>query len=241
MRNVLMASVLLLGIGTASAEERSPVVVELFTSQGCNSCPPADAYLGELAARPDVLALSLHVDYWDYIGWKDPFAQRAYTERQRGYSRALNQRFVYTPQMVVDGALQGVGSEKATINKLIDKAHRIAASGPAIAVTAASGSGDRRVVHIGEGKAPAPAKVWLVFYDSKHETAVHAGENSGRRLANYNVVRTLTPIGTWTGSAADFPVDLDAIDADCDGAAVIVQAEETGPIIAAKRIDRTKR
>jgi len=241
MRNLLIASALLFGIGTASADERRPVVVELFTSQGCNSCPPADAFLGELTARPDVLALSLHVDYWDYIGWKDPFAQRAYTERQRNYSRALNQRFVYTPQMVVDGALQGVGSERATINKLIDKAHRIAASGPAVAVTPVSGSGDQRVVHVGDGKAAAPAKVWLVFYDSKHETPVHAGENSGRKLANYNVVRTLIPIGEWTGRAADFSVDLDAIDADCDGAAVIVQTAETGPIIAATRIDRTKR
>src|SRR3954454_10513973 len=100
MRNLLTAAVLLFGIVVAHAEER-PVVVELFTSQGCNSCPPADAYLGELAARSDVLALGLHVDYWDYIGWKDPFAQRAYTERQRHYSRALNQRFVYTPQMVI--------------------------------------------------------------------------------------------------------------------------------------------
>jgi hypothetical protein len=234
MRNLLTAAVLLLGIAVAHAEER-PVVVELFTSQGCNSCPPADAYLGELAARPDVLALSLHVDYWDYIGWKDPFAQHAYTERQRHYSRALNQRFVYTPQMVIDGALQGVGSEPATINKLIEKAHKLAAGGPALSVT---GTGAHRVVHVGAGKTAAPAKVWLVFYDSKHETAVHAGENNGRRLANYNVVRTLTPVGKWTGNAVDLPVDLDAIDADCDGAAVIVQAEETGPILAAARIDR---
>ena len=98
-----------------------------------------------------------------------------------------------------------------------------------------------RIVHVGEGKAETAAKVWLVFYDSRHETPVNAGENSGRKLANYNVVRTLTPIGKWTGPAASFPVDLNAIDADCDGAAVIVQTEGTGPIIAAARIDRTKR
>src|SRR4051812_29577801 len=125
MRNLLIAAVLLFGIAAAHAEER-PVVVELFTSQGCNSCPPADAFLGELSRRPDVLALGLHVDYWDYIGWKDPFAQRAHTDRQRSYSRTLNQRFVYTPQMVIDGTLQGVGSETATINKLIDKARKLA-------------------------------------------------------------------------------------------------------------------
>src|SRR5689334_7353524 len=142
MRNLMIAVALLIGMSTAHAEDRRPVVVELFTSQGCNSCPPADAFLGELAARPDVLALSLHVDYWDYIGWKDPFAQRAYTERQRSYSRALNQRFVYTPQMVIDGTLQGVGSETATINKLIEKARKLDAGGPTLSV---SGTGAHRV------------------------------------------------------------------------------------------------
>lgn len=236
MRVLLIAAALLVGLGTARAADR-PVVVELFTSQGCNSCPPADVFLGELSARPDVLALSLHVDYWDYIGWKDPFAQRAHTERQRSYSRALHQRFVYTPQMVIDGALQGIGSEPATINKLIEKAHKLAAGGPALSVT---GNGAQRVVHVGAAKTEAPAKVWLVFFDSKHETAVKAGENSGRHLANYNVVRTLTPVGKWSGNAIDLPVDLDAIDADCDGAAVIVQGEETGPILAALRIDRKR-
>src|SRR4051812_38711022 len=111
------------GGGIAAAGERAvPVVVELFTSQGCNSCPPADAFLAELAKRPDVLALSLHVDYWDYIGWKDPFAQHAFTVRQRDYSRALSQRYVYTPQMVINGELQGVGSERRTIEALIARA-----------------------------------------------------------------------------------------------------------------------
>lgn len=238
MRRLLIASLLVLGAAAAHAADRRPVVVELFTSQGCSSCPPADAFLGELAARPDVLALGMHVDYWDYIGWKDPFAQRAYTERQRSYSRTLNQRYVYTPQMVIDGRLQGVGSDQATVNRLIEKAGKAAASSPNLAVT---GSGAKRVVHVGDGKAAAPATIWLVFFDSKHETKVKAGENSGRQLANYNVVRTMAPIGKWTGSAVDIPVDLDAIDVDCDGAAVIVQAEETGPIVSAMRIDRAKR
>src|SRR5690242_20233995 len=125
-----LAAALVLGAGwlsggAAMAGERAvPVVVELFTSQGCNSCPPADAYLGELAKRPDVLALSLHVDYWDYIGWKDPFAHHAFTLRQREYSRALSQRYVYTPQMVINGDLQGVGSERRTIEALIARAEK---------------------------------------------------------------------------------------------------------------------
>jgi hypothetical protein len=137
--------------------------------------------------------------------------------------------------MVIDGVLQGVGSDQATINKLIDKARKLAASGPALSVT---GSGAKRVVHVGAATAAAPATVWLVFFDSRHETKVKAGENGGRRLANFNVVRTMAPVGKWTGRAVDFPVDLDALDADCDGAAVIVQTEETGPILSAARIAR---
>jgi hypothetical protein len=238
MRRLLIALLMLLGVTAAHAADQRLVVVELFTSQGCSSCPPADAFLGELTKRPDVLALGLHVDYWDYIGWKDPFAQRAYAERQRSYSKSLNQRFVYTPQMVIDGTLQGVGSDQALINKLIDKARRLAASGPALKVT---GSGSQRVVHVGAGAAAAPATVWLVFFDSRHDTKIKTGENSGKKLANHNVVRTMASVGKWKGSAVDLPVDLDALDKDCDGAAVIVQAEETGPIVAAQRIDRTKR
>src|SRR5277367_5521376 len=118
MKAILLVLALMLS-SVAQAGETRPVVVELFTSQGCNSCPPADAYLGELAKRPDVLALSLHVDYWDYIGWRDPFAQHAFTLRQRDYSHALSERYVYTPQMVINGQLQGVGSQRGDIERLI--------------------------------------------------------------------------------------------------------------------------
>jgi hypothetical protein len=238
MRILMIALAVTLGIGAAAqAADRRPVVVELFTSQGCNSCPPADAFLGELAARDDVIALSLHVDYWDYIGWKDPFAQRAHTERQRGYSRALSQRYVYTPQMVVDGALQDVGSDRAAIDKLIDKARR-AQVGPTLSV---AGEGAQRVLRISSANANAAATIWLVGFDRKHETPVRAGENSGKRLANHNVVRMMHPVGKWNGGAVEIALDLAAVTADCDGAAVIVQTEETGPIVAATRIDLPKR
>lgn len=238
MRIVMIAVALVLGLGAARAADQPPVVVELFTSQGCNSCPPADAFLGELARRPDVLALGLHVDYWDYIGWNDPFAQRAHTERQRGYSRALNQRFVYTPQMVVNGASQGVGADRNAINELIDKARKGPRDGPSLAVT---GEGTQRSLRIGAAHAAARATVWLIGYDGKHETPVRAGENSGKRLANYNVVRAMRPVGTWNGSAVEMPLDLSAIAANCDGAAVLVQTDETGPIVAAVRIAIKKR
>jgi hypothetical protein len=237
MRRLLIASLFLLGVTAAHAADQRPVVVELFTSQGCSSCPPADVFLGELAARPDVLALGLHVDYWDYIGWKDPFAQRAHTERQRSYSRTLNQRYVYTPQMVIDGTLQGVGSEKALINKLIDKARKMAADGPSLKLT---GDGAQRTLHLGAARSPAPATVWLIGYERRHQTPVQSGENSGRKLANYNIVRVMQPVGVWTGGAATLPLDLQIL-AQCDGAAVIVQTEETGPIVAAAHLDLPKR
>jgi hypothetical protein len=238
MRSLILALAVSLGIGAAQAADRQPVVVELFTSQGCNSCPPADEFLGELAKRADVLALSLHVDYWDYIGWKDPFARRAHTERQRDYSRALSQRYVYTPQMVVNGALQGVGSDRAVINRLIEKARKAQGAAPALSVT---GDGAQRTLRIGAAGAATAATVWLVGFDRRHETPVRAGENSGRRLANHNVVRTMQPIGTWQGQAEEIALDLSAIAVECDGAAVIVQAGETGPVVAATRVDLPKR
>ena len=221
----------------AKAQDR-PVVVELFTSQGCNSCPPSDDFFAELARRPGVLALSLHVDYWDYIGWKDPFAQRAHTERQRSYSRTLHQRYVYTPQIVVNGAYQHVGTDRAAIEKLIARARKEAAGGPTLAV---SGAGLQRRLSIGSANADAPATVWLVGFDRKHDTAVKAGENSGRRIANYNVVREMVAIGSWTGGAAELPLDLAPVAADCDAAAILVQVEETGPIVAATAVELPRR
>jgi hypothetical protein len=234
MRKLVIASALLLTLTAAQAEERRPVVVELFTSQGCNSCPPADAFLGELAARPDVLALSLHVDYWDYIGWKDPFAQRAYTERQRGYAKALHLRFVYTPQIVIDGTLQGVGSERAKIDKLIEKARKSAAAGPTLTI---AGDGERRVLRIAGGMPAAPATIWLIGFDGRHETSVGSGENGGRRIANHNVVRIMQAVGTWSGGTVEVPLDLKAVRSKCEKAAVIVQAEETGPVLTAAHVE----
>jgi hypothetical protein len=234
MRKLLIAAVLLMTLTAARAEERRPVVVELFTSQGCSSCPPADAFLGELAARPDVLALSLHVDYWDYIGWKDPFAQRAHTERQRAYAKTLHLRFVYTPQIVIDGMLQGIGSERAKIDKLIEKARKSAAAGPALTV---SGDGERRTLRIAGDQQPAPATIWLVGFNSRHETSVGAGENGGRRIANHNVVRVMHAVGTWSGGTAEVPLDLRPVRSKCEKAAVIVQAEETGPVLTAARVE----
>lgn len=237
---LLVALLLLLAAPVAgpavAADRTAPVVVELFTSQGCNTCPPADAYLGELAKRPEVLALSLHVDYWDYIGWNDPFAQAQFTKRQRGYAMSLAQRYVYTPQMVVDGRLQGVGSERGAIDRLIVRAQRENASPPAPRPRLQLADG---VVSIGAGQ-PVAATVWLVVFDADHRTAVKRGENAGRNLANFNVVREWRALGRYRGENAALPLALDPPPSREQGYAVLVQqdlADGPGPILAAYVVD----
>jgi hypothetical protein len=239
MRWIVLLLALAAAAPAASAADRErPVVIELFTSQGCNSCPPADAFLGELAREPGIVALSLHVDYWDYIGWKDPFAQRAHTKRQRSYSRALNQRYVYTPQMVVDGAWHGNGADRDKIRALIATARKARNGAPALSL---HGDGPARTLRIGQGKAEAAAAVWLAVFESRHETEVTAGENDGKRLANYNVVRALKRVGEWSGAPAEIPLDLAGVPPACDGGAILVQSGETGPILAVLRIDLERR
>lgn len=213
-----------------------PVVVELFTSQGCSSCPPADAFLGELAKRPEVLALGFHVDYWNYIGWPDPFAGPFASERQRAYAKNLHLRFIYTPQMVVNGATEGTGSDRSKIELLISSA--AAQRTPRPSITLAGASDERITVRI--GAAPSANKensvLWLVGFDRRHTTKVLRGENGGRTLTDYNVVRSLRQIGTWTGAALDLTVPADFASGD-GGIAVLVQQGGGGSILAAARID----
>jgi len=207
----------------------SPVLVELFTSQGCNSCPPADDLLAELAGRPDVVALSLHVDYWDYIGWKDPYASPQYTARQQRYTQTLNLRYVYTPQIVVDGRANVVGSRRAEVLEAIEAA---AKRDRIIDITFGTSNGG--TVIIPEGPAPeGGATVWLAVYDREHVTEIKRGENAGRTLRNANVVRSFERLGTWTGARLEIPLDLsDARARGRDGCAVIVQQGRAGPVLA---------
>lgn len=208
----------------------APVVVELFTSQGCSSCPPADALLGELADHPGVIALSLHIDYWDYIGWKDPFANAALTARQRHYARRMGLRYVYTPQMVVDGTTDVAGLRRSQVVKAVEKA---AKQRKAVKVRFEPADGGKIVVPAGHAPEGGAA-VWLAIYDSEHETAVARGENAGRKIKNYRVVRELVQIGSWHGEALEIPFDMAAAAAQGrDGCAVIVQQGLTGPILGA--------
>lgn len=170
---------------------RAPVVVELFTSQGCSSCPPADALLGELAKRDDVLPLAFHIDYWDRLGWKDPFSLPAATARQRAYAKSLGKSNVYTPQMMVNGTRDVIGSDRAKVTQAIADAPKatvplgLSLAGKSLSLAVGAGAGAGRL--------------WLVAYDSKHETQVRAGENAGRKLVNVNIVRAVEPLGDWTG------------------------------------------
>jgi hypothetical protein len=215
----LLALLLALSFPAVAAER--PVLVELFTSQGCSSCPPADELLAELAARDDVVALSFHVDYWNYIGWKDPFATKWATQRQRDYGRMLAQRYVYTPEIVVGGTAHAVGSEREEVERLIAEAQ--AQAGPTVS---AERSGDRLLVRVGEGKGEGT--LWLMQFDPEHVTHIERGENNGRTLRNVNVVRGITRLGDWQGAAIDFSVD-----APTGAAAVIVQAEGPGRVAGA--------
>lgn len=233
-RVFLLAGSLLAGVASSAATARGadapPVVVELFTSQGCSSCPPADNFLGELAQRPDVLALAFHVDYWNYIGWTDPFASKLATQRQRDYSQRLALRYVYTPQMVINGVAEGVGAEPDTINPLIKAA--AADNTPRAATTLSRGSDGRLTVHIDAGTPPEAASIWLVGFDREHATRVLHGENEGRTLKDYQVVRSFQEIGTWNGAPLDLDVAGDTVSGD-GSVAVLVQLRGIGRIIGA--------
>ncbi|WP_294533915.1 DUF1223 domain-containing protein [uncultured Rhodoblastus sp.] len=200
-----------------------PIVVELFTSQGCSSCPPANANLIELSRRPDVLALSFAVTYWDRLGWKDIFGKPEFTARQVDYEPGLGQSGPFTPQFVVEGRGTVVGARLSDIEALI-AAQKIDA-GPTMRLT-------RDRATIGAGKAPdGGANVWLVRYErGVLDVAVKRGENSDRTLPHGHVVRSLARIGGWTGDAVEF-----ALTGQADGlrTAILVQARHGGPIVSA--------
>ena len=218
------------------AEEKpgtSPVVVELFTSQGCSSCPPAEAFLSELAPRKDVIALEFHIDYWDYIGWKDSFAKPAFTKRQKGYVSSLKGRYSYTPQMVINGKAHVVGSHRDEVESLIERYRAEDAGGPAVKIKR---DGDSVEVSVGaDARQGATYDVMLFTFDKPHTTEVRRGENRGRMLTNANVVREAIALGTWSGKAATYKTSLAGIDGD-GGCAVLVQKQDLGPVLAAAKI-----
>ena len=213
-------------LSVQAADASHPAVVELFQSQGCSSCPPANGNVNALSQRADVLALSFAVTYWDRLGWKDTFAKPQFTERQWQYARAMRQQDVYTPQVVVNGRVKGVGADAGEIESLMNRADR-GASGPT--VTIAGGSAE-----IGAAAPPASAAdVWLVRYDPRTlDVEVRHGENAGKTLPHRNIVREMVRLGGWNGKAERFSLPTD--DAGL-GAAILVQTTGAGPILAAAK------
>ncbi|UCI20179.1 DUF1223 domain-containing protein [Mesorhizobium sp. B2-1-8] len=212
-----------LAASLASAVAQPLTVVELFTSQGCSSCPPANANLIKVKDRPGVLALSFNVTYWDYLGWKDTFGKQEFTQRQVSYEPPLGHDGPFTPQVVVNGHADVVGAAPGQIEHLIAATGKT--GGPPLSLAGGK-------VSIGAGSAPGgKADVWLVRYTKGVvEVPVARGENTGRTLPHANVVHALTKLGSWSGEAKT--LDLPAASAGlCT--AVLLQSPGGGPILAA--------
>jgi hypothetical protein len=215
--------------GEAQAQDSAPLtVMELFTSQGCSSCPPADALLGKMAQRKDVLALTMPVNYWDYLGWKDTLATEVFSKRQRAYAQARGDNEIYTPQMVINGMTHVVGSREDSIAAAI-QGTKYALVLARVPIKAWSEGNDILVraemaPHTGEYRS---GTVWVVLYTSAVNVDIRRGENYGKQITYTNVVRHLIPAGQWDGKAASFRVTRPGT-ADIDGAAAFLQADADG-------------
>ncbi|MCK5276823.1 MAG: DUF1223 domain-containing protein [Alphaproteobacteria bacterium] len=233
LATILFALALLVHAQPARAGDGDPVVVELFTSQACPACPPAEAFLRELAGRGDVIALEYHIDYYDYSGWKDPFGDPEFTRRWRGYAQALDARYEYTPFMVVGGRAHVVGSERAEVEQRILLERKQAEDHPRLTLEMTE---DAAIVTI-DGDGPAGIfDVILAAYDSKHQTVVTAGENRGKTLTNVNVVRGAQRVAQWAGDPVTVKIPLSQMTGD-GGCAVLLQRAGGGPILAAASAD----
>lgn len=211
---------------TAAKAAGDVVVVELFQSQGCSSCPPANANVNALSARPDLLVLSFGVTYWDRLGWKDTFATPQYTNRQYDYAKGLGNANVYTPQVVIGGRRDITGINRGELEGAIASAPRSSAQIFSLDVTGLS---------VRAGAAPrAGADIWLVRYDPRTiAVPVQAGENDGRTLPHTNIVRELTHLGVWTGTARTYPLPPPAAGLRT---AILLQEVRGGPILAAVKL-----
>jgi len=242
-----LAALLLLAIAMAPARaaddvappapkaSQSTSVVELFTSQGCSSCPKADALLKTYATRPGVLAISLPVDYWDYLGWKDTFGSAKFTERQRNYAKARGDGQIYTPQAVVNGMAHVNGASQKDIDAaIVSSAAQVEPNRVQLYFSMERGNLIIETGRAPEGAAAKEATVWLAVIQKQAEVAVSKGENEGKTLTYTNVVRDLTPVGTWTGQPMRIVLSRAALmRKELESVAVLVQQGKAGPIIAA--------
>ena len=221
-------------VSTPASAGDDMVVVELFTSQGCMACPPADKILAKLAMEKDVLALSWPVDYWDYLGWKDTFATAANTERQADYNQSMGKNGVFTPQVVINGRTQAVGSRENEVRALIEK---LKADGTLNLEVELSGDRQNLVIGVDAGLTEIAATLWLVMYDTEQMVDIRYGDNRGRSLSYAHIVRGAQSLGQWTGDEMRVPIDMDflaEVGADC--IAVLVQEGVAGPILGAAKL-----
>ena len=229
MRNVckklFAVSVVMCCVAQAQTQSR-PAVVELFTSQGCSSCPPADAYIGELAQRRDVLALAFHVDYWDDLGWRDRFSLGISTDRQRAYSAAVGRSSVYTPQVVVDGQAAFVGTDRRRIGGAL----ALTRTGVPVGISIDQ---EDVVVKLSAQENAVPSEVILVPYLRKATSSIGRGENAGRKLEEFNIVRGLRELGQWNGDPVSFRARLASLPRDATDVAVLVQSRGERQVIGA--------
>lgn len=233
MRNVIGAACgLFLGLsGTVYAQSEPVVVLELFTSQGCSSCPPADDYLTTLMENPQVVALALHVDYWDYIGWEDKFAQAAFTARQKSYAKAIGSRTIYTPQFIINGADRIEGNQPEALTAVLK---RHAGVVPPV-VLSLTRQGDRVAITArADQPLTRPLRVQLVRYRPSETVEIERGENAGKTVTYRNIVTAWDGIGEWQGQA---PLEITAPAAGDDPLVVILQADGPSDIVAAARLD----
>ncbi len=230
MRHTLIPTLAALCLLPASVmAQDTPVVVELFTAQGCPSCPPADAFLEELAAREDVIALSLHVDYWDYIGWEDTFGKPEHTERQRGYAETQGQKMVYTPQMVINGTDHAVGTHRIDVTDLIDAHLGEGTDGVSLDV---SRDGEAvRVVARASDPQDASLSVKRLHIVPEARVDIKHGENAGRVARHVNIVTEIEDVANWNMRS---PLRLDLEASSQRKSLVVLQQGSTGPILAAK-------
>jgi hypothetical protein len=225
-RLVLLASSLSVGFMSTAGAETRPVVLELFTSEGCSSCPPAEVVVTELAQRPNVLPLSFHVDYWDGLGWRDRYSLASATERQRVYARTLRRSSIYTPQAVIDGLRDIVGSQRAAVMEAVSGRR----DGVATSVSVNSGTIQ---IHVGSGSDSASADVLLVGYLREATTPIGRGENSGRTLKESNIVLWLHELGRWNGKPREFEMSVSRLPESVTDIAVLVQSAGQGAILGA--------
>lgn len=200
MRRLALLALLVLGTGSAFAAPR-PVVVQLFTSLGCSDCPPADSLLASISARdPGVLALDMHVTYWNNAAWSDPYSLRGVDQLQNGYAALRHDSEVYTPEAVVDGGLHFVGSDARIMAAAIAQAKARIAAGPGIAASVRRIARELTItIGSGSGSGSGAATVWLYGFDPVRETSVQGGENAGATIKEVNVVSSITRLGDWRG------------------------------------------